>query len=368
MTTAPVFYLYKKTLDNIYENKNKQNVVVVGSGFACKSFQSTIDKQKFNVTIISPTVNPSDKTGRFINHPNFIGSLFGKSYESKLQFEKYVNVVQDSLKSVDTKEKNVKLVSGKEQKYDILVMAVGSVTNTFGIPGVEEYCLHLKSEDDIKIISEQIKNGKINESSEVAVLGGGILGVEISSAIKTKTGSTSIFEMANSILPIKGFEKCQQPIMSHLFSQNISVNLMSKVNNITKKSDGKLALTLSTGESLLFDTIIYTCGVKPNPIMKNQLNFKTVTGNFKVVDTNENIVNDVYAIGDCNGLVPMSAQNAKNQGYHLAKLLNGTTKDDYVFESLGTLIRLNNSAYMNSQKYVGYVPHFVHDITAWLNM
>lgn len=40
--------------------------------------------------------------------------------------------------------------------YDILVVSVGSTTNTFGCPGVEENCLFFKSIEDAKALRKQL--------------------------------------------------------------------------------------------------------------------------------------------------------------------------------------------------------------------
>lgn len=366
-------------LQKIYDSFNekqlpeKKKVIVIGSGYACKSFQHHLDKTKYDLTIISPNVNPIKNNINFVRQPKYIDYLFGNDYKKIINIDININLINSQIincKNINLKSKKIILDNDDEQSYDILVMAVGSIVNTFGIKGIEENCLFLKTENDIEKLLNEIKH--TNPNDNIAILGGGVLGVEIASALKSKFTNVSIYEMANNLLPIKNLGSSQIPITNHLLSQGIIINCGVKVNSISKcdNSDdhnnnnnrNKLRLNFesATDEPKVFDKIIYTCGIKPNPIMKELFDFKCVNNKFNIINTHNTELENVYAIGDCNNLQPMSAQNAKNQGKHLAKLFNGETTNDYIFESKGTMIRLHNSAYLNSKYYNGYIPLFFH--------
>lgn len=368
-SVAPTVILYSKISESLKRNNktnNKKNIVVIGSGFSSKSFCSNISKEKYNLIVISPNTKSKNGNVRFVNQPNYINYLLGDSYESVIKL-KNVTTIKDNLKNVDIKNKIIKLESNKTQKYDILVIAVGSVTNNFGIFGVDDCCLHLRTETDIKKLSSEIN--KLDKTSNIAILGGGILGVEIASVLKTKFKNVSVYEMANNLLPMKELENCRKTVTDHLISQDIKINCNSKVKKIY--SNGNQTFMEFENNQLtrtkIYDKIIYTCGIKPNPIMNDIFNFKSVNKKLIIVDNENNELNDIYAIGDCNGIQPMSAQNAKKQGEYLANLLNNKIIDDYAFDSLGTIIRLHNGTIINNKNYVGYMPLFVHNIVNFIN-
>lgn len=86
--------------------------------------------------------------------------------------------------SVDKKEVN--LSNGETLSYDVLVVALGSKTGYFGIPGLEENSMVLKSVDDAKNIYSHIE-GRIREYAKtkneadatIVIGGGGLTGVEL---------------------------------------------------------------------------------------------------------------------------------------------------------------------------------------------
>jgi NADH dehydrogenase FAD-containing subunit len=79
---------------------------------------------------------------------------------------------------------------------------------------------------------------------------------------------------------------------------------------------------------------------------------------------------NIYAIGDCNSLPVKSGQSAKSQGKYLATLFNSdfNKKDDFVYKSMGTIIKLPNCVYIENEYYSGFAPRFVHDIVHYLNI
>lgn len=395
--------LYKSALLQNEQNKedNRKKVVVFGTGWAGRSFVSTIDKKKFNVTVVSPRIVPNNKT-KFVSQPNYLSSLNGGSFVSEFELPKDVKQVsgmfgkgmfssllfgpkffkigfeqesgQESGQEFEQEfEQDYELDSG----YDHIVFALGSEVNTFGIEGVDTHCFYYKTEEDANKLKKMFEEGKLNKSSNVAVLGGGILGIELSCALKTKCDQVSIFEMDPNLLPIKEFDSDRETLMQYVESQGIRTLLNHTITKVCEK-DGKTLVTFMVGKiskdggvptkTLEFDAVIYTCGVKPSSEMKTKLNFKSVNRKLQVITKDDALLENVYAIGDCNSLVPQSAQNAKQQGIYLANTLNNDTKCDYVFKSIGTVIKLNRCVYIKSNYYSGFGPAFVHNIISLLNL
>ncbi|MBX6395726.1 MAG: FAD-dependent oxidoreductase, partial [Alicyclobacillaceae bacterium] len=75
---------------------------------------------------------------------------------AKLLSGKHIRFVQDVVTKIDPKAKKVTLQT-RELEYDYLVVALGSETEYFGIPGMKEHALTLKSVDEARLIRTHIE-------------------------------------------------------------------------------------------------------------------------------------------------------------------------------------------------------------------
>jgi len=97
--------------------------------------------------------------------------------------------LRDRVVGIDLKERRVQLAEG-EVRYDILVLALGGVTQTFGVPGVEEYAFFFKGLEDAVVLRDQVIDlaehadhehdpRRRRELLTVCIVGGGYTGVEL---------------------------------------------------------------------------------------------------------------------------------------------------------------------------------------------
>ena len=102
-----------------------------------------------------------------------------------------VTFIRGEVVRIDPQAHRIRLYDGQDIDYDQLVIATGSVGTTFGIPGVEEHALQMKSIADARRIKvrllntyEEVQEGRLpRESLKVVVVGGGPTGVEVSGAV-----------------------------------------------------------------------------------------------------------------------------------------------------------------------------------------
>ena len=104
----------------------------------------------------------------------------------KLFKGKDINVVIAEVESFSVDKKSVNLSNGNVLNFDILVVALGSVTGYFGIPGLEENSLVLKSCEDAERIHKHIEDRvqayaetKNPDDAVILIGGGGLTGVEL---------------------------------------------------------------------------------------------------------------------------------------------------------------------------------------------
>ncbi|WP_421616868.1 NAD(P)/FAD-dependent oxidoreductase [Brevibacillus sp. TJ4] len=104
----------------------------------------------------------------------------------KLLRGKGINLVIDTVETIGLDSKRVTLASGEQLKYDALVVALGSETAFFGIPGLQEYSFTLKSVHDANRIRAHVEEriAAYSESRNKAdatfvIGGGGLTGIEL---------------------------------------------------------------------------------------------------------------------------------------------------------------------------------------------
>ena len=148
------------------------NIIIVGSGWACKSFTNTIDKDKYNVKIISKSEN-------FLYTPqlaNFSITNDVKKIETDMTNISNIKFIKDTVKDVDF-DKQILITENDNIKYDYIIFTHGSQINTFNIHGIKENCLLLKTKKDADEIHKQLSI--LEPNSKVAVIGCGLTGSEI---------------------------------------------------------------------------------------------------------------------------------------------------------------------------------------------
>ncbi|MGH8506874.1 MAG: FAD-dependent oxidoreductase, partial [Stenotrophobium sp.] len=115
----------------------KTKVLVVGGGFAgIKTALELSANPNFDVTLLSdqenfryyPTLYHTATGGRLSASQIALSEIFAG---------KDLNIVQDTAKTLDRQAKKLTGKSGKQYDYDYLVLALGVVTNYFGIKGLE---------------------------------------------------------------------------------------------------------------------------------------------------------------------------------------------------------------------------------------
>jgi len=181
---------------------------------------------------------------------------------------------------VQTKNKIVKTSRG-DVAYDFLVLALGSTTDFYNIPGAAKYCHTLKSLADARAIINQLgKNFAIAARKNAAekflnivVAGGGPTGVEISAAIadlikKTFARRSQDAAKAKVILIEAAAQLLTQlpagmrrRAHKYLRQKGVEVMLGKSVTEVTPD-----AIILKDGETVKTNTVIWTAGVKPNKI------------------------------------------------------------------------------------------------------
>jgi NADH dehydrogenase len=240
---------------------------------------------------------------------------------------------------IDPKAKTVRLADGAVIEWDELVLAVGSTGTTFGIPGVAENSLQMKTIQEARVIRrrllqtyEDVEFGRLpKEALRVVVVGGGPTGVEISGAVAELQramrhefpaiyahASVTLVEAGPRLLPSFS-EKSSEHAKSQLTDLGAVVKLDCAVDRMYPGD-----VHLKTGEVLTAGTIVWAAGVAA-PSQWSELGVTDRAHRLEVSPT-LHLDENIWVIGDIAHLdgkdgrpLPMVASVAMQMGRYVAR-------------------------------------------------
>lgn len=322
------------------ERQPRKHVVVVGAGFGGFACVNKLRKSGvYDITLI-------DRNPYQLFSPLLYQVATGSLPEDDIAFPvrtafREVEFIRAEVIGIDLMAQDVALSTGKSVSFDDLVFAVGSQGTTFGIPGVQEHTLQMKSIAEARDIRrsllrtyEDVEDGLLPiESLNVVIVGGGPTGVELAGAVRELQGEIrrefeSIAPMATVTLLEAGprllpsfHPKSSDHAAQTLTKMGVTVRLGAAVVEATSQS-----LRLKDGQELLAGTRIWAAGVVAPP--KWATLGETDRANRLKVKPTMQLHDHVWIVGDVAGLetgggkmLPMIAPVAIQQGKHVAKQL-----------------------------------------------
>ncbi len=266
------------------------------------------------------------------------------------------------------------IIPERQFDYDTLVMAVGSVSNDFGIEGVRDYCMFLDTNKQALSFQNRLLETYIHANTQgteilpgqldVVIAGAGATGVELSaqlykvSRLFTAYGLDQINPAQIKIHIIEAADRILSglpPSLSaathaELTKLNINVITGERVVKVTKDE-----LITHTGRKIPAAIKVWAAGIKAPDFLAdldglevNRIN-QLVVSNTLQTSEDENI----FAFGDCaqcewpemSSYVPPRAQSAHQQASMLVKTMcmRATGKPDlpvFKYKDYGSLVSL----------------------------
>jgi NADPH-dependent 2,4-dienoyl-CoA reductase/sulfur reductase-like enzyme/rhodanese-related sulfurtransferase/two-component sensor histidine kinase len=202
--------------------------------------------------------------------------------------------------AIDRKARELRLRSLADKRewsipYDVLVLATGAASVVPPIPGIdapEVYSLY--SIEDAEAIKRQFAE---RPASDVCILGGGLVGIEIAESLLLAGGRVTVLERDDRILK--------------LFDRDIAIKITSALNmkgikvvtgvSVVEVKHERGQQTIVTDRGVFAaDIIILSAGVKPNTALAVAAGLETgANGAIKVNEYLQTSDPAIYAIGDC---------------------------------------------------------------------
>jgi NADH dehydrogenase len=248
--------------------------------------------------------------------------------------------------------------------YERLVLACGSVTNFFGIPGAEAHCLSLDSVERAEAFRKRFLDlcAAGRPQLDIVIVGAGPTGIELAADLRHTVDTLAHFGLSGLASPhqvrIRIVERGPQVLPSlDAQASRLAVRKLEAMG-IEVCTDTAIAEVreneVATTDGRVFPAAItvWAAGVK-GPAFSSHLNVLLNRNSQIVVDGRLRSLTDpdVYALGDCSTLqnpdqsamVPPSAQAARQQAIYLAKLLTHRAPDllpAFRYRDYGTLVSL----------------------------
>lgn len=285
-----------------------QRIVVLGAGYAGLScvleLQDRLDLRRRSLML----VNDSDSHTFTTELPEFAGGGEEESAVSvslRRVLRRSVKLRVDRVAALRPDRRQVRCEGGTVD-YDLLVVALGSEPDYYGLPGVAEHGLVLWNLPSATRVRRRLDDLAAAHPAgappmSVVIAGGGLTGVELSAEIADQYGSDvriTLVEAAPEIMP--GFA-CEliDAARRVLERKGIAIRTSTAIESAEPG-----AVHLRGGETLPFDLFVWSGGVRANRVVAEAGWPVTRKGRVRVDVTHHPPGHeDVYVIGDCAAFV-----------------------------------------------------------------
>ncbi|WP_150268737.1 NAD(P)/FAD-dependent oxidoreductase [Paenibacillus tepidiphilus] len=346
-----------------------KHIVILGAGYggllSAITARKYLSKNDAKITVVNQT-----PTHQIITelHRLAAGSISEQAIAmpiSKLLAGKDIDLKIAKVASFAVEAKQIRLSSGETLSYDALVVGLGSVTAYFGIPGLEEHSMVLKSAADANKIHAHIEErireyARTRNAADATILigGGGLTGVElvgeIADALPKLTKRYGVDHKEIQLLLVEAGPKILPVLPDHLIERATTSLERRGVQFLTGLPVTNVAgntIDLKDGRQIVANTFVWTGGVQGHPLVGEsglEVNRGRATVNAFLQSTSHP---DVFVAGDsavyfgADGRpYPPTAQIAwqmgEQIGYNLYAYLNGKSMESFSPINSGTLASL----------------------------
>lgn len=182
--------------------------------------------------------------------------------------------------------------------YDKLVLAVGARPIVPPIEGVDlDGVYRLNNPLDAEAIRREVEGG----AKEIAIIGGGLIGMETCGAFISRGCRVTVFEMLDQLLPALLDREMALLLENYLRAEGVDVRTGSRVERLVDSGTGRVAgVATADGRRIDVDLVVMAVGVRPNVALAREAGLEIgETGAIAVNEYLQTSDPDIYAGGDC---------------------------------------------------------------------
>ncbi|MFA9416884.1 NAD(P)/FAD-dependent oxidoreductase [Natrinema sp. HArc-T2] len=271
--------------------------------------------------------------------------------------------IQDEVTGLDVDEQVVELADSEDVDYDYVLVALGTQTAYYGIPGLEDHSLTLKSLDDAleihEAVNEASQDATRSDPAQVVIGGAGLSGIQTAGEIAEFRDQhrapieIHLVEALEEIFPGNDPE-CQQALRDLLEEAGVRIHTDDPITQATDDH-----IEFDEGEPLEHDVLIWTGGITGRDAMdgvdlENEHNRVTTGANFQTTDGRVFAVGDSAIIDQGDQPAPPTAQAAwqaaEVAGENIARAIANRPLKTWEHEDKGTVISVGDKAIAHDVK------------------
>jgi len=266
--------------------------------------------------------------------------------------------------------------------YDTLVIAIGSVSNDFGTPGVKEHAIKLDTPDEAERFNRRLINACIRAHTQeepirpgqlhVTIIGAGATGTELSAELhRTARGVVAygldridpdkdiritLIEAGPRIVPALP-ERLSSATADVLKGLGVDIRTGARVTSVSRQG-----VTLANGDFIPSELVVWAAGVKAPDVLKDLGGLEVAANNALVVTPTLQTTRDesIFALGDCTYLLPEGATTPipprAQSAHQMASLLlaniprrmRGQPLKPFHYRDFGSLVSLGHYSTVGS--------------------
>ncbi|MDV9158574.1 NAD(P)/FAD-dependent oxidoreductase [Staphylococcus haemolyticus] len=354
--------------------QDRKKVLVLGAGYAglqtVTKLQKELSADEADITLINKNKYHYEATwlheasAGTLNYEDLIYPIESVIKEDKVKF------INAEVTKIDRNAKKVETNHGIYD-YDILVVALGFESETFGINGMKDYAFQIENIETARKLSRHIEDkfanyaaSKEKDDKDLAILvgGAGFTGIEFLGELteripelcnkygvdQNKVRVTCV-EAAPKMLPMFSDELVNYAV-NYLEDRGVEFKIATPIVACNEK--GFVVKINDQEQQLEAGTAIWVAGVRGSKLMEESFEGvkrgRIVTKQDLTIEGHD----DIFVIGDVSAFIPAgeerplptTAQIAMQQGEHVAKsiknILNGQAATDFEYVDRGTVCSL----------------------------
>jgi NADH dehydrogenase len=273
-------------------------------------------------------------------------------------------------------EDGAQIIPPRVLGYDTLVIAVGSLSNDFGTPGVAEHAITLDTLDQAVRFNRRMIDACLRANAQYepirpgqlrcAIVGAGATGVELAAELHKSMRELASYNLDNvdfdKLIQIELIEAGPRILLALPddfaaatadFLKKLGIRIHTGTPVTSVSADG---VTLKNGEFIASELIVWAAGIKAPDFLKDLGGLEVDRINRLIVKPTLQTTLDenIFAIGDCANCIldgsdkplPPRAQTAQQQADFLVKAvkarLNGKPLTAFKYRDLGSLVSLSD--------------------------
>ena len=369
--------------------RKKPKIVIIGAGFGGLWAARTLANKPVDVLVIDRN-----------NYHTFLALLYQVAaaeleaediaYPVRSVFWNTPNIdfVLAHARQIDRQTRTIE-TDTETVSYDYLILATGSITSSFGVPGVDDYAFFLKTLEEAVVLKNHIIccfEAAARQTDEAirrtlltfVIVGGGATGVEYAGALTElihgpliKDYPTIDFsEVRIILLEAAGKLVGNMPegvcfyTLEKLGKMGVDVRLGAVV---AKVSPG--AVAVKDNDNILAETVVWTAGVRGEPlagisgIPVTKDGRVTVSKTLQVPNHQEiYVIGDLALIEEAKRVLPMVAQVAIQSGIataqNILRQVEGREPQPFKYHDRGSMITIGRKAAgvaIGSRTFTGFI-------------